>query len=62
MKIFFYYYFYKWVLQIFYYDRTDVSKGIDPAKSNNSKEWFFNHGFKFQDFACNDCYDFTILS
>ena len=36
------------------YDRTDLSKGIDLAKSNNSKECmichycFFNHGFKFQ--------------
>ena len=38
---------------MFYYDRTDLSKGTDLAKSNNSKEciachiWFFNHGFKF---------------
>ena len=28
----------KQVLQILYYDRIDLSKGIDPAKSNNSKE------------------------
>ena len=38
-----------------YYDRIDISKGIDLAKSNNSKEciichfFFFNHGFKIQD-------------
>ena len=42
-----------------YYDRTDISEGIDVAKSNNSKEcmvchyWCFNHGFKFQDSVCN---------
>ena len=36
-----------------YYDRTDLSKGIDVAKSNSSKEymicccWLFNHSFKF---------------
>ena len=35
----------------FCYDRTDLSKGIDFAKNNNSKEcvvchyWFFNHEF-----------------
>ena len=38
-----------------YYDRIDISEGIDFAKSNNSKEcmichyWFLNHRFKFQD-------------
>ena len=35
-----------------FYDRIDISKGIDLAKSNNSKEcmicncWFFNHVIK----------------
>ena len=44
-----------------YYDRIDLSKGIDVAKSNNSIEciicqyWFFNHGFKFQDSVWNGC-------
>ena len=23
--------------------------------------WFFNHGFKFQDFVCNGCHGLTIL-
>ena len=38
-----------------HHDRIDITKGIDTAKSNNSKEcmachyWFFNHGFEFQD-------------
>ena len=45
-----------------YYDRIDISKGIDLVKSNKSKEcmicnnWFFNHGFKFQ------YYDLKMLS
>ena len=44
-----------------YYDRIDISEGIDLSKSNKSKEclichyWFFNHGFKFQDCVCNGC-------
>ena len=39
------------------YGRIGLSEGIDPAKSNNSKEyivchyWFFNHGFKFFKFC-----------
>ena len=24
--------------------------------------WFFNHGFKFQDYVFNGCHDLTILS
>ena len=50
-----------------YYDRIDISEGIDLAKSNKSKEcmichyWFFNHGFKFQDFVCNAWHDLTML-
>ena len=36
-----------------HYDRIDMSKGIDPTKSNRSKECmncyycFITHGFKF---------------
>ena len=47
-----------------YYGKNDLSKGIDPTKCSNSKEcryWFFNHGFKFQDSACNGCHDLTIF-
>ena len=49
-----------------YYDRTDISKVVDLAKSNKSKEsmicicWFFNHGFKSQD-DVNVCHDLTML-
>ena len=58
-------------LKIRYYklfERIDVREGTDPVKSNKSKEcmirhdWFFNHGFKFQDFLCNGCHRLTILS
>ena len=51
-----------------YYDRIDISKGIDIAKSSNSQEcmichyWFFSHGFKFQDSVDNGCHGFTMLS
>ena len=44
-----------------HYDRTDISEGIDLAKSSGSKEcmachnWFFKHGFKYQDSVCNGC-------
>ena len=49
-------------------DRIDISEGIDPAKSNDSKEcmichyWSFNNGCKFQNYACNGCHNLTILS
>ena len=49
-----------------YYDRTDISEGIDLAKSNSSNErmiyhyWLFNHGLKFQDLVCNGCHDLTM--
>ena len=50
-----------------YCDRTDLSVGTDVAKSNNSIEciichyWYFNHGFKFHNSACNGCHDLTML-
>ena len=49
-----------------YYDRIDISEGIDLAKSNNKEctichYFFFNHGFKFQDSICNGCHDLTML-
>ena len=51
-----------------YYDRIDISEGIDLNKSNNSKEcmichyWFFDHGFEFQNYVCIGCHDLTMLS
>ena len=50
-----------------YYNRIYTSEGMDLDKSNNSKEciicqyFFFNHGFKFQDYACNGCHDLSML-
>ena len=50
-----------------YYDRIDISKEIDPAKSNDDTEcmichlWLCNHGFKRQDYVCNGCHDLTML-
>ena len=50
-----------------YYDRIDLSEGIEVAISNNIKEcmfchyWFFNHGSKFQDSIWNGCHDLTML-
>ena len=50
-----------------YYDRIDISEGIDLAKRNNIKEcmichcWFFNHGLKFQDYVCNGCDNLSML-
>ena len=50
-----------------YYDRIDISEGLDLAKSNNSKElmichyFVFNYGFEFQFFVCNGCHDLSIL-
>ena len=50
-----------------YYDRIDIRKGTDLAKSNNSKEcmichyFFFHHGFEFQDSVCNGCHDLSML-
>ena len=50
------------------YDRIDIRERIDPTKSNKGREcmichyWFFNHGFKFQDYECNGCHDLTMFS
>ena len=44
-----------------------MSEGIDLTKNNNSKEcmichyWFSNHGFEFQDSACNGCHGLSML-
>ena len=42
-----------------HYDRTDLIKGNNITKIDNSKKcmvchyWFFNHALKFQDSVCN---------
>ena len=52
-----------------YYDRVDVSEGIDVNKTRDSKEcdichyWYFlNKGFKFQPNAYNICHDLLMMS
>ena len=53
-----------------YYDRIDVSEGINVNKTSKSKEcnichfWrhFLNKGFKFQPNVCNRCHDLLIMS
>ena len=50
-----------------YYDKIDISNGIDVNKVIESKEcdiyhyWYFlNKGFKFQAYVCNGCYHLLI--
>ena len=52
-----------------YYERIDVSGGIDVKKTSESKEchichyWHFsNEGFKFQQNVCNGCHDLVMMS
>ena len=52
-----------------YYDRIDVSEGIDINKTSASKNcnifhyWhFLDEGFKFQPNACNQCHDVLMMS
>ena len=52
-----------------YYDRTDVSEGIDINKTSPSKEcdichyWYFlNKGFKIQPNVCNRSHDLLMMS
>ena len=52
-----------------YYDRIDVSEGIDVNKTSASKEcdichyWcFLNYDFRFQPNVCNRCHDLLIMS
>ena len=52
-----------------YYDRIDISEGVDANKTNASKgchicyDWnFLNHSFKFQLKVCNRCHDLLMMS
>ena len=51
-----------------YYDRIDVSEGIDVNKTSASTEcdichyWYFlNYSFKFQLNVCNRCHDLLMM-
>ena len=52
-----------------YFDRIDVSEGIDVNKTSESKNceichyWcFLNKGFKFKTYVCNRCHDLLTMS
>ena len=52
-----------------YYDRIDVSEGIDINKTSASKKcvfchcWYFlDYSFKFQPNVCNRCHDLLVMS
>ena len=56
-------------IKMLYFDRIDVSEGIDVNKASASKEcdichfWYFlNKGFKFQLYVSNRCQDLLIMS
>ena len=51
-----------------YYDRIDVSEGIDVDKKSPLKEcdichcrYFLNYSFKFQPNVCNRCHDLLMM-
>ena len=56
------------ILWILYYDRIDLSEGIDVktsvAKSCNVCHYlyFLNYSFKFQPDVCNRCHDLWMIS
>ena len=52
-----------------YYDRIDVSEGIDVNKTSSSNKcdvchyWYFiKYSFKFQANVCNRCHDLLMMS
>ena len=52
-----------------YYDRIDVSEGIDVNKTSASKEcdvchyrYFLNYSFEFHSNFCNRCHDLLMMS
>ena len=56
-------------IEILYYDRIDVSEGININKTSKSKVcdnchyWYFlNKGFKFQSYVCNRCHESLMMS
>ena len=52
-----------------YYDRIDISEGIDVNKTSESKKcdicqyWYFlEKGFKFEPYVCNGYHDVLMMS
>ena len=57
------------IQKLLYYDRIDVSEGIDVNKISTSKEcdvchyWYFlNYSFMFQPDVCNRCHGLLMMS
>ena len=57
------------ILEIPYFDKTDVSEGTDVNKISASKDsdicyyWYLlNFSFKFQPNVCNRCHDLLLMS
>ena len=56
-------------LKMLYFDKIDVSEGIDVNKTSASKEcdicqyWYFlSKGFKFQPYVCNRSHNLLMMS
>ena len=50
-----------------YYDRIDVSEGIDVTKTSKTRECdichcWYNYIFKFQPYVYNRCHDLSMMS
>ena len=57
------------IIKMLFYDRIDVSEGIDVNKTSASKEcdichyWYFlNYSFKFQPNVCNRCHNLLMIT
>ena len=56
-------------MKMLYYDRIDISEGVDVNKTSASKEWclshycyFLNYSFKFHPYVYNRCHDLLMMS
>ena len=54
---------------MFYYNKTNVSKGLDINKSNKWKEWiichywfFLNLNYTYEPEVCNECHDISMMA
>ena len=57
------------IIKMLYYDRIDISEGIDVIKTSSSKEcdichycYFLNYSFKFKTNVCNRCHDLLVMT
>ena len=58
-----------WIIKMIYYNRIDISEGIDVNKTGALKEsdvyhyWYFlNYNFMFQPNVCNRCHSLWMMS